>query len=236
MKILLSLFALTLFTFMATAQNQKNIASGNIIKDRRLVKAFEKIDVNGAFIVILTNDAAGAITVEASDNITPLITTRVNNGTLKICFEKRNWSGNQGKMIVRVPFVSLNEVSLTGFGSIESEKLLTGDVKIKLDGSGSILLNIVSQQTDALIIGSGTITLKGSSRIFNCNVTGSGSVKADNFNSDIVGAKLNGSGSVKVMSKKSIIGRVTGSGYIAYSGDPKNKDLDTSGSGSFTTY
>lgn len=236
MKTVLSLFAITLIMFTATAQNKKNVASANIIKEKRLVKAFEKIDVNGAFIVLLTNDTAGAITVEASDNIAPLITTKVNNGTLKINFEKKNWSGNKGKMIVRVPFIALSEVKLTGSGSIESEKLLTGDVKIKLDGSGSILLNIVAQQTDSLIIGSGTITLKGSSPIFNGNVIGSGAVIASNFNSDVVGAKLNGSGNLKVMSKKSIIGRLTGSGYIAYSGDPKTKDLDASGSGSFSTY
>lgn len=236
MKIVLSLFALTLFTLTVTAQDQKNTASGNIVKDRRLVSAFEKIDVNGAFTVLLTNDTAGAITVKASDNIAPLITTKVNNGTLKIYFEKKNWSSNKGKMIVRVPFVTLNEVKLTGSGSIESEKLLTGDVKIKLDGSGSIILNVVAQQTDALVIGSGTITLKGSSPIFNCNVIGSGAVIASNFSCDVVGAKLNGSGNLKVISKKSIIGRLTGSGYIAYSGDPQTKDLDIFGSGSFSTF
>ena len=237
MKKLLSLAAVALFTLTATAQNEQIEASGKTITDKREVANFEKLSVSGPFDIILTNATPGTIQVEGSDNITGLITTEVVDGTLEIAVKKGNRfkASRYNKITIRVPFTLLNEINFNGSGSIKSEKKITTAIKVKLNGTGSILLDISAPKTEAELIGSGNITLKGISETFICVVTGSGSLKATELQSDTVNASITGSGSIKLTSKKTVVGRIHGSGSIAYAGSPKETDLDKTGSGKFIT-
>jgi len=236
MKNLVVLAAVFLFTFTATAQDEAFIeGSGKTIKDKRMVTEFDKISVNGPFDIILTGEATGTIEVQGSDNITGLIATEVKDGTLEIAVKKGNRfkPSRYNKITIRVPFIILNEISLNGSGSITSNKKISTSAKVKLNGSGSIVLSIYSPQTEAVLIGSGSIVLTGSSENFSCKLTGSGSVRAIELESTIVDALVNGSGSVKVSSSKAITGRINGSGSIAFAGHPEGQDLKRTGSGDF---
>ena len=211
-------------------------ASGTKIKDKRYIPDFDKIKVTGPFEVTLGTSDKNLI-IEGSDNIVALITTEVKDGQLVIAFKDALTfkPSKNNKITIRVSFNTLNEISLYGSGSVNSNKKVTNAVKVKLNGSGSIALNLYCPKAEAILVGCGTITVKGYSQTFNCKLTGSGSVAALELESDIVDAYLSGSGVVKVLSNKAITGRINGSGTIAFSGEPQGQDLKRIGSGKFSS-
>lgn len=227
---------ISLTTIAQNTTEQFIEASGKTIKDKRAIPDFDKLKVDGSFKVLIgTNDKF--IIIEGSDNIVPLITTDVKDGLLTVSL-KDGMKFKPSKNIaitIRIPFKVLNEISLYGSGNITSNKKITNKIALKLNGSGSMILNLYSPKTDATLVGCGNITVSGFSDIFNCKVTGSGSIKAIALESDVVNANLSGSGSVAVISNEAITGRINGSGSIAFSGEPKQQDLERIGNGKFST-
>lgn len=239
MKQLVILAVGVFFTLTATAQSGEEIvASGNTIKSKRTVPDFENIIVSGPFEVILDSGNTGTLTIEASDNIAPLIFTEVNNKTLTIWVNKdiQFKPSQDNKVTIRVPFTVLNGIALNGSGSITSHKTIACNILLNLAGSGSMALTLRSPKTEAYVTGSGSIELNGTADHFNCAVIGSGSIKATELESDNVEAAVKGSGSLRVLSNKNIKGRISGCGSIAFGGEPTERDLIKTGSGEFKTF
>lgn len=233
--------AITLFgvlsLFTATAQEKGGVitGSGNITKDTRNVGSFDKISAAGPFEVRLVSGKQGEVSVEADHNIVDLVTTEVKNNTLKIApREGKLFKSSKGnKVIVRVQVESIVELALTGSGAINGKTELKGNIRIMLEGSGKIDLDIASGNAEAVLSGSGDIVLNGKADSFKCTITGSGEIKAEKLQSQVVDVTITGSGDAKVFTNTSITGRITGSGNVAYAGNPKDRDLKRTGSGEF---
>ncbi|TRW27449.1 DUF2807 domain-containing protein [Flavobacterium zepuense] len=237
MKNLLTITVACFAMLTATAQQQIE-ASGKTVKTTRQVAEFENLSTNGPFEIILKEGISGKIIIEAPENITDYIITAVTNNTLDISIKEGLIfkPSNKNKVIVHVPFKALNEISLSGSGSIISEKTLASNVKIFLNGSGNINLRLHSPKTEAIVTGAGHIELTGSSDNFTCFVTGSGSINAKELDSNNVNAAVKGSGNLKVLCNKAIKGRISGSGTIAFTGEPAQTDLMKTGTGDFKAF
>lgn len=227
--------ALSIFTAVAQEKSNVIIGNGNITKDSRSVERFDKISAAGPFEVRLVSGKQGEVSVEADNNIVDLVTTEVKNNTLKIApREGRLFKSSKGnKVIVRVQVESIAELALTGSGSINSKTPLKGNVRILLEGTGKIDVDIASGNAEAVLSGSGDIVLNGKADSFKCTITGSGEVKAEKLQSQVVDVTITGSGDAKVFTNSSITGRITGSGNVAFAGNPKERDFKRTGSGEF---
>jgi len=239
MKKVVLLFAVAFSALTATAQaNDVTIGNGMITREVRDIEAFEKLDINGPFEVRLVSGKAGSVTIEGDKNLMPFITTEVSGNTLAISPQtgKLFKSSHGNKIIIKVPFASINEIKFKGSGSVTGKKAITNDIKIMLDGSGNIDLDVASGNVEAVLSGSGNMALNGNTDMFTCSVYGSGILKAQCLRSASVNVTVNGSGNADVHSNKEIVGRINGSGNIAYTGQPAQKDLKRTGSGEFRVY
>lgn len=225
-----------LFTLLLTAQNIEKVkGNGKIATEVRSIPAFTKLVVTGSMDVHLTSDASkrGTLTVKADENIVELITTEVKGETLSITVKKNYSIYTKNSITITVPFETLNKVSLTGSGSVIGEKAIADNIEAILNGSGTIRLTVKNTSTTATATGSGGIELSGSAGTFKCGLNGSGSIEADDVKTANAEATVTGSGSIRVNSSKALKGRITGSGSIAYAGNPSDKDLKKTGSGEF---
>jgi hypothetical protein len=222
MKSILATLAGLLF-MTASAQEKRNVAPYN------------KIHVTGPYEVTLVSGNPGTISLEGDKETLSHIAVESEDGALTIRQKENFLKGGKktGEVKITIPVADLKELALNGSGSIKSTTTITSDIKVHLNGSGDINLAITSGTAEALLTGSGDIYLKGSSQNFSCRITGSGSVKADNLQADNVEVRLTGSGDADVVSKAAIVGKITGSGTIAYAGNPEKKDLRKTGSGEF---
>ena len=237
MKNAVALLAAVFCTLAATAQQPVTVTIGNGISTRevREIAAFNKISVFGPFEVRLVSGNAGKIVVEAEKNLTGLVSTEVEGNVLTIKPQdgKLFKSSKDNKIIIKVPFETINEIAFKGSGTVSSKKQVQNDLVIKLEGSGSIDLNVASNVTEAILLGSGNITIGGKTQTFKCKVVGPGVVKAQELQAAVVDVSISGSGNAEVHSNEAIKGRISGSGNVAYTGSPRDRDLKRTGTGEF---
>jgi len=228
------------FSFAITANAQwgsKITGNGNIVSKQIKTSDYDKVEVSGFFDVDLVSGKEGNISLSGEENILEHVVVEVVQNTLKIYIQKGlNLRPSKGKkLLITVPFESLDAVSLSGSGDVNTKNAIkTKQFEARLTGSGDVKIDVVADAVTATLTGSGDLVLKGKTQNFECNITGSGDLTAFELSSNNVVAGLSGSGNCKVYCSGNLHARVSGSGDIDYKGDPKKKDTKVSGSGTIT--
>lgn len=215
--------ALLAVSALASAQQTKAITT----------EKYDEIVVAGSYTVELVAGTEGAITVSGDAEDLKKLKIESDGTTLKIQRDREfGWKGNKKAVIITVPVESINEVTLSGSGSITNKHLLKTDhFEATLSGSGKIALNVEAKNMDIAMSGSGQITLKGKTDTLESNLSGSGNVQAFELSAVTANANLSGSGNCEVSCSDAIVARVSGSGRIHYKGNPVKEDTKVAGSG-----
>jgi hypothetical protein len=224
--------------------------SGNIIKKTVDVSNFDRIVLANSGDVYIEQGDHESLTIEADDNIMPLLVSEVKGSEL-VLDTKPNQSLNPSrKIIYRLAVKDMEGISLKGSGNFYVEPIQartmsisllgSGDINLKgltsdtlsmdLFGSGNITINQVAAKTintDAK--GSGDITLGGKSDSQTISYSGSGKYMADDLESVSADIRVPGSADVTVWVRDQLKVHVDGSGTIRYYGKPT---VDQSGAGS----
>ena len=231
------LLAALMLSAVSNAQwsSGKITGNGKIVSKKMSTSDYDKVDVSGFLDVDLVPGKEGNIDINGEENLLEFVTVEVVQHTLKIYIDKgKNIRPSKGKTIrITVPYESLDGVSLTGSGDVNSKGTIKTNIfEAKLTGSGDVKLDVEAKSTTAAMTGSGDLTLQGKTQNFECRITGSGDLNASELVSNDVNAALSGSGDCKVNCSGNLVARVSGSGDVTYKGDPKKKDTKVSGSGS----
>lgn len=232
-------FITTLIIFISLTLNaqswwggKKVKGNGKVITKTRSINKFDKVSVGGSFDVNLIAGTEGKITLKGEENLLPYIETTVKNGKLKVQFKENTNIRTTKRLIVTIPFESINAISLGGSGDVRVQKIIKSDeIFISIGGSGSINANIDTNTIKASIGGSGNIKLKGNTSNFKCSIAGSGNIKAYDLDAETLKASIAGSGSVETTVSTKIKASVVGSGSVYYKGTPKHIDTNSIGSG-----
>ncbi|PKH51198.1 DUF2807 domain-containing protein [Tenacibaculum sp. Bg11-29] len=232
-------FITTLIIFISLTLNaqswwggKKVRGNGKVITKTRSINKFDKVSVGGSFDVNLIAGTEGKITLKGEENLLPYIETTVKNGKLKVQFKENTNIRTTKRLIVTIPFESINAISLGGSGDVHVQKIIKSDeISISIGGSGSINANIDTNTIKASIGGSGNIKLKGNTSNFKCSIAGSGNIKAYDLDTETLKASIAGSGSVETTVSTKIKASVVGSGSVYYKGTPKHIDTNSIGSG-----
>ncbi len=184
--------------------------SGNAKTESRAVASFSKIDLTGAPDVEVTVGPATSVELTADDNLLPMIETTVSGETLKIG-SKGSYSTSLGvKVKITVP--SLDALAISGSGNVHVKGLKTGEMEVKIAGSGNI-------------------TLTGGVDRLRVHILGSGDVRATDLAAKDVQVSVTGSGDAAVRASEQLDARVTGSGSVRFAGNPPQVQKHVTGSG-----
>jgi hypothetical protein len=185
--------------------------SGTVITESRDVSGFDEIIVLGSGEVVVDIDGTESLTIEAEDNIMPLLKTEVSNGRLELSVD----SNISPTTAVRytITAAALAGVSIAGSGDITVTGVEAGSFDVEISGSGRVE---PIGTTDTLVldisgsgkyVGSGMVAAAGT-------VVISGSGKAVVNVTDVLDVDVNGSGSVKYIGDPSLTTSISGSGNI----------------------
>ena len=204
--------------------------------EERQVGEYDAIYVSGWYEVLLVEGKEGKITLEGKASILENITTEVENGKLRVEWDKSASTSlfrSMSKIKIIIPVEDINEVQLSGSGSVVREtKLRSENLKAKLSGSGTLDLQVETSSITSGISGSGNVILSGQTKEFEAHVSGSGDIKAYALTAEDVTASISGSAKVKVHANNSVTARISGSGNVRYMGSATKIDSKVSGSGS----
>ncbi|MFM2360003.1 MAG: hypothetical protein RLY16_1996 [Bacteroidota bacterium] len=225
-------FILAVVTIFSLASCGEYISgSGNIVKEQRTVKDFNRIEVGGAFTVNVMIGSPQKVEVESDDNIMPYIETKVKGTTLQIK-TKSHTNFNDGHYVVNITVPALEEIDASGAASVEGKNLnkREGKFEIKSSGASSIKVEVDVPAVEVHSSGAGEIQISGRTKNYWLHSSGSSEIKSSGLLSETTDAKVSGAGNVHVHASVKLKAKASGAGTIYYRGAAQ-VDQDVSGAG-----
>lgn len=204
--------------------------SGVVAREDRSVSSFRRVVVKGSSDVVLTQAAAQRVTVEAEDNLVPLIRTAVEDGNLVI--DTRKCIENTRPVVVHVTAPELAGLTISGSGDVTGPgRIDAKEFDIRISGSGDVRLWLVASDIRTQISGSGDVVLRGSARNFDATISGSGDINAADLATVRAGVRISGSGDCRLDVAEQLDVSISGSGDVGYKGPVRDVRASVSGSG-----
>lgn len=197
--------------------------SGKIQHQARDVAHFDGVAMSlPGNVEIRSGSGREGLTIDADDNVLPLIETVVEDGTLKIR-ARRNTNLRTHSLKVVVQARSVDRLMLGGSGNIDADVVRGGRVKFDVGGSGSIKVRrMEGESVNVALGGSGDLKVEdGTARSTSVSIGGSGTVDMAHVKTDNASVTVAGSGNVTLWVRDSLGLTVAGSGDVNYYGDPK---------------
>jgi len=197
--------------------------NGNIRTQARQLDHFSGVAMSlPGKVEIRSNGGSEGVTVEADDNLLPLIETVVEDGILKIRSKKKvNLQTRNLKIVVQAR--EIDRLALGGSGSIDADRVHGARVHIDLGGSGTIRVGKAEAEViSASLGGNGDLKVDdGSARSLSISIGGSGKVDMARVRVDKASVSVGGSGDATLWVRDSLSMSVAGSGDVNYYGDPQ---------------
>ena len=192
-----------LFVVLAVSACDINVfgerGSGNVITESRLVSGFDEIDLSSSGKVVVDINGTESLTIEAEDNIMPLLTTEVRNGRLEL--GTKSSISPTVTIVYTISAATLDGVSIKGSGDITAVGINTDSFKAEISGSGQI-------------------EAAGTSDTLDVEISGSGRYAGANLAAAVATVDVSGSGHAVVNATDELDADVSGSGTVEYIGDP----------------
>ncbi len=234
MKKLLLAVALAFTSVLATAQKVVNDPNAEV----RSISSFHAIHVSNAFDVIITQGSQESLAVSASDKEDlPNIKTYVENGVLKILYDKKDkWWPKKRKLKAYIAVKNLDEIKGSGASNFKIEGTLNA-ANLKLGFSGASDLEgklVVSSRLEVHLSGASDIEISGSANEVSIDANGASDVKAFNFTTANCTVDASGASSVRITVDKELSAKLSGASSVQYKGTAMIKDIKTSGASSIS--
>ena len=224
------LFILALLAF--TACNQLIGERGN---DERITKeitvdSFERIEISGAFEVILTPSESNVISIEVDENLLRYIDISVRGDRLFIETDRR-LSSRKG-IKIEIPVKELREISSSGASDIvSSEPISSRELDIEASGAGKVDLKLDVKSVTLNLSGATLVYLEGVAERLEVDMSGAGSLAAEGFEVQDCSVEISGVGHVLVNVSGTLDAQVSGLGKVEYLGEPESVRGDVAGIG-----
>jgi hypothetical protein len=184
--------------------------SGVTASETRDLPPFTAVDLAGVNNVTVGVGGEQRVVVRGDDNVLPLVTTEVESGTLVIAQSESFDTATNLSVEVVVP--ALEAVRLSGSGTVT------------VDGHDLDLLALD-------LSGAGTLRGSGTAQRLDVELGGTGDVQLETLAVEEATVTLPGSGNVHVHVSERLDARVSGTGSVFYSGDPKTVTKEITGTG-----
>jgi hypothetical protein len=211
--------------FAAPWSDETIKGSGVVKKQDRVATNFTGIELSLPAQVELRMGDKESVTVEADDNILPLVHVGVDGGTLQLRASRKNLAFDTHLIRIVVTARDIRQLSVGGSGSITGSGLKAPRLTLEIGGGGSIDMKRVQSNTlNASIGGSGNIKLAGAARKLSVTIGGSGDVQAGLMRADEASVTIGGSGSATLWLVNALRTVIAGSGDVNYYGDPRTNN------------
>ena len=195
--------------------------------ETRTPGSFSKIDVGGAYDVVLEQGSTESIKVDVQRGDLDDVITEINGSTLDI----RTKRGTRNlKATLYITFKNLDELSVSGACDLETKGTINSD-DFKLETSGASSIDLAVQSTDFELEVSGASKINLSGKTNDCEVDMSGASKLNALDFEVVDldVDLSGASDADVHVTGSLSASISGAGDIRYKGSPKLEKMKTSG-------
>lgn len=209
------------------------IASKNTINsDVRNLSGFSKIEVSGAFEIIIVKSNAYSVKIEADDKDISRTKTTVNGDKLIISYEKegKGYDKNSSKIVITINTPELN--GLTCSGAVEVESLDVFDAEkfeLKTSGATEVSLAVNAKLLISKFSGATEVKLKGKVDTHALEMTGASELEAIGLQVSKYAIESKGAADCEIFVTDELAVSGSGASSIKYKGSPSKVTKDTRG-------
>ncbi|MES2809222.1 MAG: head GIN domain-containing protein [Bacteroidota bacterium] len=203
--------------------------SGNVATDNRTVTDFKKLEISGAYKIVLKQDSSLSVAVTADDNLLKFIKTEVNGDRLRVSTDKKNICSS-GVMTVTIGVRHLEALKASGAVNVAtSGKLVAKNFDFDLSGASNINMDL--DAADVHTDGSGVteMTLRGQASNHFINLSGGGKIHAFDFITGNYDISISGAGQCDINVLRELTVNSSGASSINYKGNPTTINNQKSG-------
>jgi hypothetical protein len=183
--------------------------SGTLASEERSVSGFDEVALEGIGELVIDVGGTESLTIEAEDNLLPLLTSEVRGSTLEL--------GAQEAMSPTRPITYT-----VGAAVVEG---------VSVSGIGEVVVpNLACESFTVDLSGTGTYDVGGECDQLELSISGSGDFDGEDLAVAIASVSISGSGDAIVNATDQLHVSISGSGNVAYVGDPVT-DVDIDGAG-----
>jgi Putative auto-transporter adhesin, head GIN domain len=194
------------------------------------VDNFEKIEISGGFDITLTPYKSNEVILEVDENLVDYIDISVRGNKLYIDADRR-MSSRQG-IKIKVPVQEISAISSSGASNIQSSGPISSKaLDIELSGAGKIDLKLDVNYVSLELSGATMVYLNGVGERLEVDMSGAGSLTAEDFEVKECEVSISGVGHVLVNVTGTLEAQVSGLGKVEYIGEPDRVKGDVSGIG-----
>src|SRR5687767_10418798 len=156
---------------------------------RYSVTDFDRIVVEGPYIVRLSVGRATSATASGSQAALDRVSIDVSGQTLRIRRNRSSWGGNpgaqEGPLTIEVVTRNLRSARLIGPASLDIDRVAGLRVDLIVEGSGRLrAANVAADNLSLGLAGSGRLEIAGTAEILNADIQGTGDVEASQLRAD----------------------------------------------------
>jgi len=194
--------------------------SGDIETEERDVSDFHEVHLSGTGDLIITQGEKESLVIEADDNVIPLIETEVSMEILTIGFKRGYNFVPTSDIKFYLTVKELDEILLSGAGSVICGDFDAGELEIGISGAGDIDFRLNADVVRVNSSGAGDINLSGTVDRQEINLSGAGKYDAGDLESRECDITVSGAGSATVNVSQELDINISGVGSVNYKGSP----------------
>lgn len=196
------------------------IGSGVVAEETRSVAGIRAIACTTTGNLYVTQGETESLTIQANDNIIPLVTTKMHHGELRIALDSEAGVSLTNPLNVYVMVKDLNRVELSDSWRAELRDLHTPHFELVLSGASRASLTIHAEDLAVRMRGASHATAVGRTHTQHVTLDGSSSYRATELLSDRCEIEASGSSTAEVYAIKYIDAAASGMGTISFAGSP----------------
>jgi hypothetical protein len=225
----LSLIALFVPVLLAGCENKCIEDSGNHVSRTASLKNFDKIKVEGAIKLVMTQDSSYKLQVDADSNIIAYVKADVSGAELKVKLDYDQYCGGDS-IVVRVGIGELKGLELDGAVKVVGEgRIFAGDVDLSFAGTSDVQLELSAAKVTTRVSGVSKIALTGQAGVHELKINGTAKLDAFDFVVGVYNIDIDGTGKANINVLNELKVKTSGSSEIYYKGNPKKVDEKKSG-------
>lgn len=214
-------FSLVLLTSCSDFFGRRVRGNGKLSTETRAAASFNGVKVSGAIDLYVRQDSSPSIKIEADENLLKYIEIE-NDGNMLVIHTKRGVNLRPSRSIrVYVGAPSFSRLEASGACDIFSENKISSPetLNIDLSGASDAKLNVNAPRVDVDVSGAGTVTLKGETRDFSVDGSGSTDIKCYELLAENTKVGISGAGSAEVFASVKLDVDVSGAADVRYKGN-----------------
>jgi len=203
--------------------------SGKHIQIESVVKAFDKIKVEGAFKLVLNQDSSYAIRIEADSAIMKYVRADVSSGELNVKLSDKKYCGSDS-ITVYAGIGMLKALDTEGAVKVSgAERIYADDLKFEFSGSSEVDLDLSVRKLETKLEGVVNLKLKGQAGTHDLDSKGTVKIDAFDFVTGVYDIDMDGTAKANVNVLNELKINTAGATEIYYKGNPKKVEEKKSG-------